>query len=48
MKVLKKILRHHCNPLHVYCRLRDCGFGHSKAIRISGFYERSLHRIICF
>lgn len=48
MRTLGKILRHHCNPLHVYCRLRDCGLGHDKAILISGLYERSLHRIICF
>lgn len=47
MKMLRMILLHHCNPLHIYCRLRDCGLGHDKAIMISGLYERSLHRILC-
>lgn len=48
MSKLKKIIRHHMNPLHVYCRLRDCGLGHAKALRISERYERSiLHRFFC-
>jgi len=48
MSRLKKIIRHHCNPLHVYCRLRDCGLGHQRALRISELYERSrLHRMLC-
>lgn len=48
MSRLKKIIRHHCNPLHVYCRLRDCGMGHERALRISELYEHSrLHRMLC-
>lgn len=38
-------LRHHLNPLHLYCRLMDFGFNKLMATRICGFYTR-LYRCI--
>jgi len=26
IKMIKSIIQHYGNPLHVYCRLIDCGF----------------------
>ncbi len=40
MRFVKSYLQHHLNPLHVYCRLRDCGLSSSFAIRVSTAYER--------
>lgn len=48
MSNLRKILQHHCNPLHVYCRLRDCGVAEGRAKKISLAYARSLHRLLGF
>lgn len=33
-------LRHHLNPLHLYCRLMDSGVEHGVARRICTWYER--------
>ncbi|WP_328285324.1 hypothetical protein [Desulfovibrio sp. X2] len=36
-------LQHSLNPLHVYCRLKDCGLSHGVALRVSVFYERHVY-----
>jgi len=36
---MKNTLQHHLNPLHVYCRLIECGLGRSIARRIVKMYE---------
>lgn len=33
-------IKHYLNPLHVYCRLRDCGFTKGHAATLCRFYER--------
>jgi len=33
-------LRHHLNPLHIYCRLMQTGLEHDTATRICRWYER--------
>lgn len=40
MRIFKAYLQHRFNPLHVYCRLRDCGLSSRFAIRVSNAYER--------
>lgn len=42
---MKDRLRHLFNPLHVYCRLVDCGLDRRRARRVCGFYSR-LYRIV--
>ena len=32
-------VKHHMNPLHVYCRLRDIGIGKGSAIFLCRIYE---------
>jgi hypothetical protein len=44
MRFFKLYLQHHFNPLHVYCRLRDCGLPSAVAIRVMSAYER-LYRV---
>lgn len=45
MVKVRNYLQHRLNPLHVYCRLRDCGFSRRTAHRVSGLYERWFYRI---
>jgi hypothetical protein len=40
MRYVKSYIQHYLNPLHVYCRLRDCGIPNGAAIRVSAVYER--------
>ena len=47
MRFFKSYFQHHFNPLHVYCRLRDCGFSSRFAIRVSSAYER-VYRVCSF
>lgn len=42
---MKNRLRHILNPLHVYCRLVDCGLGRRQARRVCSVYAR-LYRIV--
>lgn len=35
--------QHYLNPLHVRCRLRDCGVSKDKATKISGWYEKNIY-----
>lgn len=39
-KVLRNYLQHTLNPAHVYCRLRNCGFGKANARLVSMVYAR--------
>ncbi len=40
MVAIRNAIQHHCNPLHVYCRLRSLGLSASKAQWVSAVYER--------
>jgi hypothetical protein len=40
---LRQALRHHLNPLHVFCRLRDLGLGKRIALCCVRIYERYLY-----
>ena len=42
---MKERLRHHLNPLHVYCRLVDCGLDGRKARRLCMAWQR-VYRIV--
>jgi hypothetical protein len=44
--LLNAALRHHLNPLHIYCRLRDLGLAKGLAIFLCRFYERTIFK--CF
>jgi hypothetical protein len=37
-------LKHHMNPLHIYCRLRDLGLPKGMAGFVCRFYERALFK----
>ncbi|MFW5735714.1 MAG: hypothetical protein ACOCWR_11695 [Oceanidesulfovibrio sp.] len=37
---MKEHLRHHLNPLHIYCRLQECGLKAPIARRVCEFYQR--------
>ncbi len=39
-RMLRNYLQHRLNPVHIYCRLRDFGFGISKARRVTTVYAR--------
>jgi hypothetical protein len=39
MERLMLDIQHGCNPLHVYCRLRDMGFRKRGSLLFSRFYE---------
>ncbi|MBG0772805.1 hypothetical protein [Oleidesulfovibrio alaskensis] len=45
MRKIKSYLQHRLNPLHIYCRLRDCGISAGAAARFSALYERYLYRL---
>lgn len=40
---MRRFIQHHLNPLHLYCRLRDCGVSAARAARLSGLYERLVY-----
>lgn len=46
MKGLRSRLQHHCNPLHVYCRLRTLGMAPRTARALSACYEKMLYRFV--
>lgn len=37
---MKESLRHLFNPLHLYCRLKQCGLPSGSALRVCSLYER--------
>ena len=39
-RTLRNYLQHKLNPVHIYCRLRDFGFGIAKARRVTTVYAR--------
>lgn len=40
----KRGIRHRLNPLHVYCRLCDCGLSSERARKLSNLYERVIYK----
>ena len=40
MDAIRNAIQHHCNPLHVYCRLRGLGLGYTTAHWLCRIYER--------
>jgi hypothetical protein len=44
MRHLRSLFQHYCNPLHVYCRLREMGVTPHMALRMCSVYERFLFR----
>ncbi|MGE4551689.1 MAG: hypothetical protein AB7D57_01165 [Desulfovibrionaceae bacterium] len=45
---LRALLQHHCNPLHVFCKLRALGLGPGPARALCRVYERCLYRHVLF
>ena len=45
MNALRARLQHHCNPLHVYCRLRELGVNKTLARMACACYEHLIYRI---
>jgi hypothetical protein len=43
---LRDHIAHALNPLHVYCRARDCGVPKGVAVRCCVTYERTLFRVV--
>lgn len=37
---MKESLRHLFNPLHLFCRLKQCGLSSGPALRVCSVYER--------
>lgn len=43
---MKDTLRHYLNPLHLYCRLRQCGLAAPLAMRVCHAFERVYARVL--
>ncbi|MGE4298066.1 MAG: hypothetical protein AB7E47_08565 [Desulfovibrionaceae bacterium] len=43
---MKNMFRHYLNPLHLFCRLRQCGFPQPAARSICLVYERVYARVL--
>jgi hypothetical protein len=43
---MKESLRHLLNPLHVFCRLKQCGIPSGPALRVCSYYERLYAQIL--
>jgi hypothetical protein len=41
---MRLALKHHLNPFHVYCRLRDLGLGKRLASFLCRIYERAIFK----
>ncbi|OEU69436.1 MAG: hypothetical protein BA863_13180 [Desulfovibrio sp. S3730MH75] len=49
MKVgIKEYMEHVFNPLHIYCRLMDCGISSTKAKKIARVYELCIFKPTTF
>jgi len=46
MRAIRRMLQHRLNPLHVYCRLCDCGLGGNLTRRMCSVYERYVYRYL--
>jgi hypothetical protein len=44
MNHLRSLFQHYCNPLHIYCRLREMGITSPVALRMCSVYERFVFR----
>jgi hypothetical protein len=42
---MKESLRHLLNPLHVYCRLKECGLPSAPALSLCALYGRLYARL---
>jgi hypothetical protein len=43
-RFFRNLRQHWFNPLHVYCRLKDCGLPVASAQRVSGIWERWVYK----
>lgn len=46
MDVMRRFMQHHLNPMHIFCRLRECGFASLPARRLCLAYERLVYRFL--
>ena len=46
MRALRENIQHAFNPLHIFCRLRQCGVAAGMARKMSWAYERYVYRIM--
>lgn len=44
--VLRRTAQHAANDLHVYCQLRDLGFGKARARRMAGWFGKATRRLL--
>ncbi|MCG2776681.1 MAG: hypothetical protein L6406_13485 [Desulfobacterales bacterium] len=42
IRIIRAILQHYLNPLHIYCRLMNLGLAKDLAIFLCRFYERAI------
>jgi hypothetical protein len=45
LKLMDKI-RHHLNPMHIYCRLTELGISYNHAKRLCKIYEAIFYKTI--
>lgn len=45
MKLYSPWIQHVSNPLHIYCRLRDCGISMKFSKRLSTVYEKVVNLV---
>jgi hypothetical protein len=38
-KTMRSYLQHYCNPVHIWCRLVDCGMSRERARMIAKWYQ---------
>jgi len=43
---MKKFLQHNLNSLHIYCKLRKIGLKKSVSLKIAGYFETILKRLL--
>jgi len=43
---MKKLIQHHLNSLHIYCKLRKLGVNKITSLKISSYFEVILKPII--
>jgi hypothetical protein len=43
---IKAGVKHYLNPLHIYCRLRDCGLDKDSAVFVCRWYEKLFFRTV--
>jgi hypothetical protein len=43
---MKRLLQHHLNALHIYCKLRKLGFKKNISLKLSHYLEITLNPIL--